>query len=144
MEITAKEAAQQLHEIMKSVRETYERNTEELAYCDGEYTDLTHALEFLDPELIHQLGITDQLQENRRRRRRAKDENERLQPLYDLATSNKGIVQEINKGRRKVQDTIKTQSARSYKSRVREDLQYLFDEARAASRSIPNHHELGV
>ncbi|MGE7828928.1 hypothetical protein [Paenibacillus sp. NPDC093718] len=144
MEITAKEAAQQLHEIMKSVRETYERNSEELTYCDAEYIDLTHALEFLGQEQIEFLDLTKQLQDNRRRRRRAKDENERLQPLYDLVTQNTGIVEDVNKGRRKVQDIIKTQAARSYKSRVRNDMQFLFDEARAASRNNPTHQVQGV
>lgn len=144
MEITAKEAAQQLHDILKSVKEVYDRNLEEVAYCDAEYIDLTHALEFLGQEQIQFLDLTKQLQDNRRRRRRAKDENERLQPLYDLVTQNTGIVEDVNKGRRKVQDIIKTQAARSYKSRVRNDMQFLFDEARAASRNIPTHQELGV
>lgn len=144
MEITAKEAAQQLHDILKSVKLIYDRNLEEITYCDAEYIDLTHALEFLGQEQIEFLDITKQLQDNRRRRRRAKDENERLQPLYDLVNQNNGIVEDVNKGRRKVQDIIKTQSARSYKSRVRNDMQFLFDEARAASRNNPIHQEQGV
>jgi hypothetical protein len=96
---------------------------------------LTHALEFLDNEEIEDLNLTQQLQDNRRRRRKAKDENERLQPLYDLVTKKNGLVDEVSKGRRKVQDIIKTQAVRRYTTRVRKDMQTVFDEARVASQN---------
>lgn len=135
MEITAKEAAHQLHEILKSIKENYEQNLDEIAYCDGEYIDLNHALEFLDMDDITGLNLTQQLQENRRRRRKAKDENERLQPLYDLVTKNNSLVSEISKGRRRVQEIIKTQAVRRYTARVRRDIQPVFDEVRAACQN---------
>ncbi|PAD73688.1 hypothetical protein [Paenibacillus campinasensis] len=133
MDISAKDAAQQLHEILKAVRDNYDQNLEEIAYCDGEYLDLNHALEFFELDQIERLELAKQLQDNRRRRRRAKDENERLQPLYDLVTQKQELVSEVSKGRRMVQNIIRSQATRRYTPRVRIDLQPLFEEARAAA-----------
>ncbi|MFH0070969.1 hypothetical protein [Peribacillus sp. NPDC056705] len=132
MDTTAKEAAQRLHEILSSVKKNYDLNVKEIDYCDNEYLDLTHALEFLDNGEIETLNLTRQLQDNRRRRRKAKDENERLQPLYDLVMKKNGLVDEVSRGRRRVQEIIKTQAVRRYTPRVRKDMQSVFDEARAA------------
>lgn len=144
LEISAKEAVQQLHDIFKSVKENYEQNIEEISYCDSEYLDLNHALEFFDADQIGHLELVSQLQENRRRRRKAKDENERLQPLYELVTQKKELVNEVNKGRRTIQGIIKTQAGRRYTPRVRADLQSIFDEVRAANQNTSTHQDIGV
>ncbi|MNP60885.1 hypothetical protein D3C76_1560120 [compost metagenome] len=94
----------------------------ELAYYDGEYNDLTHALELLefDQERGYQLAL--QLQSNRKARREAKNERERLQPLYDLLRDRQDFVSDLSRATAKAHSVAQRQSHRVYTPRVREDI----------------------
>ncbi|MFW5437096.1 hypothetical protein [Paenibacillus apiarius] len=111
---------------------TFEQNEGDMAYYyENEYLDLTHALEFMEfgPEEGFQLA--QQLQENRRKRRQAKEENELIKPLYELITRQKTLMAEMGKIKAKAQQTIQTQSKRIYTPRVRTDMQDAFERAKA-------------
>ncbi|WP_438349915.1 hypothetical protein ACP8HI_04390 [Paenibacillus sp. FA6] len=138
MELTAEDASRQMLGVFKGIKTTYDQHTKDLAHCNDEYLDLTHALEFLDVDDLGGYELVRQMQVNRRRRRRAKDEIERLQPLYDYLNRQKGMTGELSRLHQVVQDISKNQGKRKYTSRIRTDLQEQFEQ----SNNNKNREEL--
>ncbi|MNB67212.1 hypothetical protein D3C81_1076760 [compost metagenome] len=128
MDLSARETADQLRELMRHIKDRFDTNAETIAFCDGEAIDLYHALEFMDEQRAEEMGLLRQFRDNRRRRREAKDDNELWLPLYELVMDKKiDCPGEIQQARRRVQDAIKKQAGRRYTVKSREDLQAEFD-----------------
>ena len=129
MYTTAKEVANQLHELAKQIRAGFTETAECISLCDGEAMDLTHAIELLGPEEIDPAELLWQYQTNRRKRRKAKEENEQWLALYKVIVQ-LGLIQEFSQVKREVRNVIKTQAARQYTVRNRTDLKNYFDRAK--------------
>jgi hypothetical protein len=134
-ELTARDTANQLHDLIKHIKISYEAACEEIAFCEGESKDLNHALEFFEDDEDTEREMLLQFRDNRRRRREAKNRRERWFPLYEIVTDPGNNIQEkISAARRMVQSIIKTQSVRRYTVRARKDLQADFDRAARAKQ----------
>lgn len=122
--MNAIEASENLFKSIREVNEAYEIACSEINYYDAEYNDLTHALELtsFDEKKGYQLAM--QLQQNRKARRAAKNERERLQPLYDLLRRDKGFTMDLSKAVAKVHTVAHRQSRRVYTPRVRDDISF--------------------
>ncbi|MEY9097022.1 hypothetical protein [Paenibacillus sp. RC84] len=129
-----REIANQLINLLKDVKGIYEQNENDDKYLNNEYTDLTHALEFLELDEENGPELLKQLQSNRRMRRMAKETNELLQPLYELATNPKGPFAELDRVLKKIQEVERFQSNRKYTARARTDMQEAFNRATTAQR----------
>ncbi|MGF6358052.1 hypothetical protein ABIE27_006017 [Paenibacillus sp. 4624] len=124
-----KDAANQLHELVKYIKDQFDHTASSIGACDGEAADLTHAFELLGPEEIDPTELLWQYQENRRRRRHAKEENEQWRALYEVVVK-LGLIHYFSQAKREVRSIIKTQSARHYTVKNRNDLQSYFDRAK--------------
>ncbi|MMZ48230.1 hypothetical protein D1872_98960 [compost metagenome] len=127
MKIEAAEAAQQLNDILKGIKTEYERLDREVRYYDLECTDLLHALEFMEIDNDMRLNISQQLEDNRRKRRVIKNERERLQPLYEVSEGHPHLVYEFEKAKWRAEKIECIQKHRMYTPRIRTDLQQAFD-----------------
>ncbi|MBY9077258.1 hypothetical protein KIH86_03555 [Paenibacillus sp. HN-1] len=137
MDLSARETADQIRELMRHIKDQFDANAETIAFCDGEAIDLYHALEFIDEQRAEELGLTQQFRENRRRRRAAKDDNELWLPLYEMVTDqNADLPDDINKARRRVQETARKHAGRRYTVKTREDLQAEFDRSNRGKKGV--------
>lgn len=127
--MTPKDAANQLHELVKHIKAEFDNTVSCVGFCDGEAMDLSHAFEFLGPEEVEPEELMRQYQANRRTRRRAKEANEQWRVLYEIVVR-LGLLHEFSQGKREIRSVIKTQAARHYTVRNREDLQNHFDRAK--------------
>lgn len=118
----ALEASNSLFKLVQDIKNAYETACSELAYYDAEYNDLTHALELLefDKEQGYQLAL--QLQHNRKTRREAKKDRERLQPLYELLSKQKYFISDLSRATAKTYSVAQKQSRRTYTPRVRMEI----------------------
>ncbi|KAF6591015.1 hypothetical protein [Paenibacillus sp. EKM205P] len=129
MKIEAAEAAQQLSDILKGIKTEYEHLDREVRYYDLECTDLLHALEFMEIDNDMRLNISQQLQDNRRKRRVIKNERECLQPLYEVSEGHPHLVYEFERARWRAERIECIQKQRMYTPRIRTDMQQAFDKA---------------
>ncbi|MDQ0169160.1 hypothetical protein [Paenibacillus tundrae] len=127
--MTPKDAANQFHELVKYIKAEFDSTLSCIAFCDGEATDLSHAFEFLGSEDVNPEELMRQYQANRRTRRRAKEANEQWRVLHEIVVR-LGLLHELSQGKREIRSVIKTQAARHYTVRSREDLQNHFDRAK--------------
>lgn len=124
--MTPKDAANQLHELVKHIKAEFDNTATRIGYCDGEAMDLTHAFELLGPEEIDPTELMWQFQTNRRNRRQAKEENEQWRALYEVVVK-LGLLHYFSQAKREVRSIIKTQYSRQYTVKNRSDLQCYFD-----------------
>lgn len=111
--------------IYQDVIKTYERNIEIIQQTEGELNDLYHEAELSKPKDMYQgYLVYKSIRDARIKRRKAKEENELLQDMYDYLTSQAGQqfkskIQSIQGASVKLRAT---QEARTYKPRQRNDL----------------------
>ena len=91
-------------------------------YADQEYNDLTHALELTKFNAAEGFRLAKELQDNRIRRRNAKNQREQLQPLYDLIQKYQVFFKELKNVQTQIESVIHAQAKRKYQPRVRDDL----------------------
>jgi len=91
-------------------------------YADQEYNDLTHALELTRFNAAEGFRLAKELQDNRLRRRNAKNQREQLQPLYDLIQKYQVFFKELKNVQAQIESVIHAQAKRKYQPRVRDDL----------------------
>jgi hypothetical protein len=116
------ETTEQLIAVFEAVRKTMEDASDDQDFIDREYNDLTHALELVSFNASEGYKLAKQLQENRLRRREAKNLKEALQPLYDLMNKNQSFFKELKNVHAAIERTVHTQQNRKYRPRAREDL----------------------
>ncbi|MDN4069245.1 hypothetical protein QYF50_15440 [Paenibacillus vini] len=116
--MNALEASNSLFKLVQDIQNGYEKTCSDLAYYDAEYNDLTHAFELVefDKEKGYQLALL--LQQNRKARREAKKERERLQPLYDFLRRQKEFTGDLPRVTAKVHRVAERQRNRTYSPRV--------------------------
>lgn len=94
----------------------------EEAYCNEEYQDLTHALEFTEFGTVAGYKLAKQVKDNRQKRRQAKELQEQLDPLNALMKRYANFFNELKNVHAEIERTIGVQVKRTYRRRVRGDL----------------------
>jgi len=120
----AYEAVTTLLKIWDDVKEIFEHNKVTIRKMDQETQDLLHEIEFGNLSAAQRMRVFNELREIRQERRRLKNENEALEPLYNIL-AHKSFSQlkiDLHKAQGAISRIIETQAARSYKPRVRTDL----------------------
>lgn len=111
--------------IFQDVIKTYENNIDLIKNIEDELNDINHEIELSNPKDMYRGYLMyKQIKELRMKRRRAKNENQLLQDMYDYLKSPqsqafKSKIQQIQGGSSKIYDS---QQHRTYKPRVRNDL----------------------
>ena len=111
--------------IFHDVIKTYESNLDLIKSIEDELNDINHEIELSSSkDMYGGYLMYKQIKELRMRRRRAKDENQLLQDMYDYLKSPqsqtfKNKIQQIQGESSKVYDS---QQRRTYKPRIRNDL----------------------
>ncbi|MGG1649684.1 hypothetical protein [Paenibacillus sp. NRS-1780] len=127
MQVTASEAAQQLRDVLKNIKTEYARCDNDVKYYDQELADIIHALEFIELDDEMACALSQQLRENRIRRRKAKNEKERLQPLYEVSGGHPHLIYEFERAKWRAERIECIQKRRIYTPRIRTDMQQAFD-----------------
>ncbi|WP_018752201.1 hypothetical protein [Paenibacillus sanguinis] len=110
----------------------YEANLRQMEELEKESNDLLHALELLDisPEKAAEYAVN--IRNNRLERRRFKDENMILKPLYDYIKQHRQLESEIRLCQQSTVRACGVLKDRCYRPRVRTDLTELFRKAKEA------------
>lgn len=112
-----------LRAILIDMPKTYESNKQEIEHCEKEIIDIEHVIELTHFNAAKGFNLAKEIQRVRGRRRRLKDQNELLSPLVELAGRMKTFQHDVNKVLGDVRKVKQRHECRSYKMRVREDLQ---------------------
>lgn len=120
----------QIIEAFEFVKTVWEKAKEEQELCDHEYNDLTHGLELIKFNACEGYKLAKQLQNNRIRRRKAKNTLEQLKPLYEVFKKHQGFLRELKKAQAEIATTYDIQQKRIYTPRVRTDLQEALEKNR--------------
>lgn len=111
--------------IFQSVTKNYENNLSIIKQAEEELNDLNHECELANPKDMYKGWLLyKDIRETRIRRRRAKEENELLNDMYDYLTSPQGQAFK-NKMQQLQSNSVKlraTQESRTYQPRQRNDL----------------------
>lgn len=111
--------------IFQDVIKTYENNVDLIKNIEDELNDINHEIELSNPKDMYRGYLMyKQIKELRMKRRRAKNENQLLEEMYDFLNSPqsqtfKNKIQQIQGSASKIYDS---QQRRTYKPRVRNDL----------------------
>lgn len=111
--------------IFQDVIKTYENNIQVIKQMEGELLDLEHEIELSNPKNARDgYKLYKELREIRIRRRRAKDENQMLEDMYEYFKGQQGQVfknklQQIQGAAAKIENA---QACRTYTPRQRNDL----------------------
>lgn len=124
-----------IEEAIKSVRDVYvnfprryEQLEKDLKQLDMETQDLLHLIELKNLNLHRGFMTYKDLQRVRQERRKVKDEMEMLEPILELNKyAGKPVEKHLNKHLGEVRKVALSQQGRSYRMRVRDDLQELVD-----------------
>ena len=94
----------------------------EIEYRQDEFNDLSHLLEFGTFNATQTCKLARELQEAKRVRRQALNDNELLTPLYEYVNKHAAFFYGLEQIRIEIEKTRKQQIKRRYEIRVREDL----------------------
>lgn len=120
---------------IKEIKELYKANEKDIQRISLETNDLLHFIELNNYDTEQKLYLYDELKRARQARRRMKEENERLKPLYDLLKEKEVFGDEFYSNLRQklkelipaVEDKIDLQDSRKFTPRIRTDLEGSFD-----------------
>jgi hypothetical protein len=119
----SEEACAGLLKIFGEIPELYEKNRKTIDRCDLETQDLLHEIELAaDQDAAGGYRLYKELREVRRSRRRAKNENELLQPFLDVLKQYESFRIKLCKVNDKVKKQEQMISTRRYIAKVRTDL----------------------
>ncbi len=120
----AKEAVETLLRTLDDIRKTFEYNRDAIKLKEQETQDLLHEIELGNLDAVQRIQVFNQLREVRQERRRMKDENEALEPLYTVLNQRglEHIRTDLIKTRAGILKILKNQSERKYNPRIRNDL----------------------
>ncbi len=116
-----------IRDAIRDIPTKHKENFDMVNQLDKETQDLLHLMEFYDLNASEGFKAYKELQRIRRTRRNLKKENELLEPIANTLKKFKSNLTELDKvigDIRKVQNSHK---ARTYKAKVRTDLQEKFD-----------------
>lgn len=123
------QTAMALRAIITEIPKMFEFNSQGINICEKETQDLLHLIELTSFDACKGYKLSKDIQDVRIRRRELKDQNEVLEPLVELTRRMKTFENEINKCIGEIRRIKKRHEMRSYKMRVREDLQEILEEA---------------
>lgn len=116
-----------VREVLVDYPKRYKENQEILQTLHKEEIDLLHALELVSFNAYEGYYLASELQKIRRERRKIKDDNEFLDPIVKLVKSNKIKEHDLNQTIGAVRNTVKNQEVRSYRMKVRTEMQNMID-----------------
>lgn len=116
-------ASMMLRSIITEAPKMLEANQAEVAWLEKEIMDIEHVLELKPFNASKGYAYARQISEARKRRRVLKDQNEMLRPLVEVLKKPKITEHELNKAIGEIRRVKKMHEGRTYRMRVREDLQ---------------------
>lgn len=118
MDLEAKDIAAILLKIFEDTLSRFEQNAQMIDYYDAERTDICHIIELHTFNAARGYELAKQLQENRRHRRKHKDENDILEPIYRILKKHAHLVEEIRQAKYKTEHQTTNLRDRVYKPRL--------------------------
>lgn len=119
--------ATHLRYILQEAPKRLQANLEEVTTCDKEIRDIEHVLELTIFNAAEGFNYSRDIQKARRRRRELKDEIELLSPLVEAIKNLKVNQNELNKSLGEIRKVKQSHERRTYRMRVRTDLQPVID-----------------
>ncbi|GIN22520.1 hypothetical protein [Siminovitchia fordii] len=120
-------ALQSVREIYVNTPKQYELANNELKKINDEIQDILHIFELGKVDAIAITKLGKDLKKLRKQRRKLKEEIEVLEKVKRFISHQKPTEKIINNSIGEVRSTIEKQKKRSYKLRVRKDLQHLLN-----------------
>lgn len=117
MVVDPEKVVDRLISIFASVPEIYEENDREVERRDYEHSDLTHVVELTSFGGVQGFKLAKQIQENRQKRREAKDQNFIMRPLYEFIKRNPSLLTQLQKVHADTVKQIKANRERRYHPR---------------------------
>lgn len=112
-----------LREIIIDAPKMLEANIEEIKMLEQEIMDIEHVLELKPFNASKGYSYARQISDARKRRRVLKDQNDQLRPLVDVLKRPKITENELNKAVGEIRRVKRMHEGRTYRMRVRTDLQ---------------------
>lgn len=113
-------------DMLQEIPKQYEFNQREIKRLEQERNDLMHLAEFGKYNAFEGYSYFRRLGEISQERRKIKDENELLEPIVKMIEKKNITKEKLNQLIGQCRKIMKTQEKRSYRVRVREDLQDKF------------------
>lgn len=101
----------------------YENNKISIELCEKEIIDIEHVIELTAFNASRGYALAKEIKDARIRRRELKDQNELLGPLVEVVQRMRSFQNDLNKAVGDARRIKQKQLNRSYKMRVRQDLQ---------------------
>lgn len=117
------QATMMLRTIITEAPKLLESNSEEITRLEKEIMDIDHIIELTEFNASKGYKLAKEIQKARRRRRVLKDQNELIKPLVEVLKRPKITEHELNKAVGEIRRCKRMHENRTYKMRVREDLQ---------------------
>lgn len=111
-------APQLIAELAENIVRRYEKNDTEISRLDSEWGDIAHLIELATFDAAEGRRILRKQKENRKARRRCKDENAVMRPLYEYLTKNDDqIMKELRRSGKEAGRVASNQKNRQYSPR---------------------------
>jgi ribonuclease BN (tRNA processing enzyme) len=112
-----------LRSIIFDTTKAYENNKISIELCEKEIIDIEHVIELTTFNASRGYALSKEIKDVRIRRRELKDQNELLSPLVEIVNRLKSFQNDLNKAIGDIRRIKQKHENRSYKMRVRMDLQ---------------------
>lgn len=122
---------EKVRHIFAEVPRIFEKNDRRIEQLDKESGDLMHAIELLEYDEEQGIRYIEEIKENRRSRRRCKDQNLVLKPLYDYIKAHPKILQELRLCEKESEKLCQVLADRKYYPRIRMELAKAFEQQAA-------------
>lgn len=119
--------ARLIGQAIRDIPKKYYANIEAIKLLEKETLDLMHYTELIDLNAREGYKLYKEMQRVRRERRKLKDENEELKHLVPEFTNMKNKADKFNKAAGEIKTARKTREERSYRCRVRRDLENIIN-----------------
>lgn len=123
---------QSIREVFVNYPKLYEHNLEQLKRIDQEIQDILHAIELNNFNASDGYKLAKELQTARKVRRELKDQLELLEPLKEFVSFVKPTEKNIGSTLGNVRIIKQRHNVRTYKMRIRDDLQSLIENKKKA------------
>lgn len=119
--------AMTLRSILRDLPKRLEANLEEVNAMEREIMDIEHVLELSNFNAAKGYQYAKDIQVARKRRRELKDENEQLEHLVEVIKKLNFKENDLNKAIGHIRKIKEHHGKRTYKMRIRQDLQHVVD-----------------
>lgn len=122
----AEKLAVVLRNTIRDIPKRFDYNVNEISKLEKEVIDLEHVIELTNFNAAEGFKLAKQIQEARQKRRKLKDENEMILSLNRTLSNMKDHVPQLDQVIGDIRKVKSNQENRSYRCRVRKDLQEKF------------------